>query len=207
MGFRAVSVNCALPDILYNPSVISALETDRLLLRPLELSDAERIQELFPHWEIVRYINNRVPWPYPADGAHTFCQQAVEAAERSEQWHWSMRLKEQPDQLIGVVSLMTGEENRGFWIGTPWQRRGLTAEAADAVTHYWFETLRFEVLRVSKAAANAGSRRISERQGMRLIKVEERDYVSGRVPAETWEITAEEWFRRHRRMDRMDPIL
>jgi RimJ/RimL family protein N-acetyltransferase len=57
----------------------------------------------------------------------------------------------------------------------------------------WFETLGFPVLRVTKAAVNTASRHISKRQGMRLVGVTERDYVSGRLPTEAWEITAEEW--------------
>jgi len=72
------------------------------------------------------------------------------------------------------------------------------SEACNAVTDYWFEVLRFPVLRVPKAIANAGSRRISEKQGMRVIDRKDRDYVSGRLPSEIWEITAEEW-RRHRK--------
>jgi ribosomal-protein-alanine N-acetyltransferase len=66
-------------------------------------------------------------------------------------------------------------------------------EACDAVTGYWFETLKFPVLRAHKAIANEASRRISEKQGMRIVAAEERDYVSGRLPSEMWEITAEEW--------------
>jgi hypothetical protein len=31
---------------------------------------------------------------------------------------------------------------------------------------------------------------------MRVITVEERDYVGGRLMSERWEITAEEWRRR-----------
>ena len=66
-------------------------------------------------------------------------------------------------------------------------------EASDAVTDFWFNTLKFPVLRVPKAIANTASRRISQRQGMRVVDTVERDYVSGRLPAEIWEITAEEW--------------
>jgi [ribosomal protein S5]-alanine N-acetyltransferase len=40
---------------------------------------------------------------------------------------------------------------------------------------------------------NTASRRISEKQGMRLVGVKETDYVCGRLPTEIWEITAEEW--------------
>jgi ribosomal-protein-alanine N-acetyltransferase len=66
-------------------------------------------------------------------------------------------------------------------------------EACQAVTHFWFDTLNFSVLRAPKAVANIASRRISEKQGMRLIATEDRDYVSGRFSSEIWEITAEEW--------------
>lgn len=34
---------------------------------------------------------------------------------------------------------------------------------------------------------------------MRLVALEERDYVGGRFPTEIWEITAEEWRRRSAR--------
>jgi RimJ/RimL family protein N-acetyltransferase len=52
-------------------------------------------------------------------------------------------------------------------------------------------------MRVPKAAPNIGSRRISERAGMRLIRTDEDDFVAGRFPREIWEITREEWQQRH----------
>lgn len=66
-------------------------------------------------------------------------------------------------------------------------------EAVAAVNDYWFDILGFTVLRAPKAVANIASRRISEKTGMRVIARFERDYVRGRLPAELWEITAEEW--------------
>lgn len=174
------------------------LETPRLVLRPLELSDAEQTQVLFPHWEVVRYIRNAVPWPYPPDGAYTYYRDvALPAVERGDEWAWTLRLQTNPDQLIGAISLFRSDtDNRGFWLGLPWHRQGLMSEACDAVTDYWFQTLKFTLMRVPKAIANAGSRRISEKQGMRVVRIEDRDYVCGRVPSEIWEITAEEWRQR-----------
>ena len=161
----------------------------------MQLSDAAQIQKLFPHWEIVRYLRNVIPWPYPPDGARTFLRErALPAMARGEAWHWTLRLKTAPRQIIGFISLLKSEnENRGFWLGIPWQGQGLMSEACDAVTDYWFNVLKFPVLRVPKAVANAASRRISEKQGMRVIATDERDYVSGRFLSEIWEITAEEW--------------
>jgi ribosomal-protein-alanine N-acetyltransferase len=174
---------------------VPCLETPRLLLRPLQLADAAEVQVLFPHWEIVQYLSNVVPWPYPADGALTYLRDhALPAMERGEAWHWSLRLREAPERLIGCISLLrTENKNRGFWLGLPWQGHGLMSEAVERVTAYWFDELHFPVLRAPKAIANAASRRISEKTGMRIVAVEDKDYVCGRLPTEFWEITAEEW--------------
>ena len=183
--------------------MIPSLETGRLLLKPLELADADQIQILFPHWEIVRHMSRVIPWPYPPDGALTYVRDiALPEMARGEAWLWTLRLKTSPDRVIGCISLRnhpnTKHEHRGFWLGLPWHGSGLMTEAADAVTDYWFNTLKFPVLRAPKAIANVASRRVSEKQGMRVVATEERDYVSGRMLAEIWEITADEWNRRRR---------
>ena len=171
------------------------LETARLVLRPLALADAEQTQGLFGQWEIVKYLTDQVPWPYPADGAYSYYRDhALPAVERGEEWHWTLRLKSAPERIIGSISLLKNESNnRGFWLGLPWQGQGLMSEASEVVTDYWFDTLQFPVLRVPKAAVNIASRRISEKNGMRLVAREERQYVSGRLLSEIWEITAAEW--------------
>lgn len=175
--------------------MIPVLQTARLELHPLAMEDAADTQKLFPAWEVVRYLANRVPWPYPDDGALTFYRDvAIPSMERGEQWHWSLRLKREPSHLIGTISLMKDrDENRGFWIGVPWQGQGLMSEAVERVTAYWFEDLAMSVLRAPKAIANVASRKLSEKSGMRIVQTTERDYVSGRLPTEIWEITAKEW--------------
>jgi [ribosomal protein S5]-alanine N-acetyltransferase len=164
------------------------LQTERLILRPLELADAEQTQRLFPQWEIVKFLNAKVLWPFPADGALTYYRDsALPAIERGEEWHWTLRLKESPAEHIGSICLVKGETtNRGFWLGLPWQGRGLMTEAVAAVNDYWFDVLGFRVLRAPKAIANVESRRISEKTGMRVIAVHESDYVSGRFMSEIW---------------------
>ena len=175
--------------------MIPALETSRLLLRPWELADAEQAQALFPHWEIVRYLNRIVPWPYPPDGAQTwFRNVALPAMERGEEWHWTLRLKSSPTTMIGSISLMRKENhNRAFWLALQWQGQGFMTEACQAVTDYWFDVLKFPVLRAPKAVVNTASRRLSQKCGMRVVATQEHEYVSGCFLEETWEITAEEW--------------
>jgi RimJ/RimL family protein N-acetyltransferase len=175
--------------------MIVPLETKRLFLHPLQLADAEETEVLFPKWEIVKFLNARVPWPWPKGLAvRNYREVMLPAIERGDEWHWSLRLKKSPERMIGKISLHRDEwDNRGYWLGLPWQGQGLMTEAVAAVNDYWFDVLGFKVLRAPKAVANIASRRISEKTGMRLIATVERDYVSGRLPAEIWEITAEEW--------------
>jgi [ribosomal protein S5]-alanine N-acetyltransferase len=170
-------------------------ETKRLILRPLRLEDADQIQEQFPRWEVVRYMLNRVPWPYPPDGArHHLREVALPAIAKENQWSWTLRLKSRPRQIIGAIDLRRGDEdNRGFWLGPAWHGLGLMSEACVWVNDYWFSTLGFRLMRVAKAAENTASRRISVKQGMRRVGVMEKDYVCGSLLTEVWEITAEEW--------------
>lgn len=52
---------------------IPTLYTERLILRPLELADADAVQQQFAHWEVVRYLNALVPWPYPPTAPSPTC--------------------------------------------------------------------------------------------------------------------------------------
>lgn len=173
------------------------LFTERLILRPLSLDDAEDTQEQFAHWEVVRYLNAQVPWPYPADGARCYLEQvALPGMARGDQWHWSIRLKNSPEQMIGTINLTDEQDdNRGFWLGPQWQGQGFMTEACAAVTAYWFTVLKRPLMRVPKAAPNQSSRRISERTGMRLIRTDEGQFVAGTFPRDIWEITREEWLQ------------
>lgn len=171
------------------------LTTRRLLLQPLTLADAQQVQPLFAQWEVVRYLTDAVAWPFPSDGAHVYYRDvALPAMEREEEWHWTLRLKSDPERVIGAVGLLRKEgNNRGFWIGVPWRGQGLMTEAAQAVTDFWFEELGFAQLRVPKASANVASVRISQSTGMRLESRQTQRFVSGEQEAETWVITREEW--------------
>ena len=73
----------------------------------------------------------------------------------------------------------------------------LMLEACEATNNFWFDTLGRSVLRELKAMDNEASRRLSECQSMRLIWEGEREFVSGRLPAQIWELDASEWRRRN----------
>ncbi|CDG87858.1 conserved hypothetical protein [Xenorhabdus bovienii str. puntauvense] len=176
------------------------LETERLLLRKLAYDDAPQIQQKFPYWEVVKYLDsNAVPWPYPDNGAEYFVNHiAMPEIQTGKAWIWSIRMKNNPDKLIGMIGLYDKpDNNRGFWLSPEYHGRGLMREASERVTDYWFNELDRTVLRTLKACINENSRKISLIQGMRLISTNKKQYVSGRYDSEMWEITKDEWRNKH----------
>jgi RimJ/RimL family protein N-acetyltransferase len=99
--------------------MIVELETKRLFLRPLQLTDAQETERLFPQWEIVKFLNAGFPWPWPEGLALPQYRDVIlPAIERGEEWHWSLRRKDSPERLIGKISLHKNEwNNRGYWLG------------------------------------------------------------------------------------------
>jgi RimJ/RimL family protein N-acetyltransferase len=180
---------------LLKMTITPHMTTSRLILRPLCSEDALQIQEKFPRWEIVRYLISSVPWPFPEGAAQHYVDNvALEATRQGTGGFWSLRRKENEQELIGVISLMDlPDKNRGFWLVPEWQRKGLMSEACQAVNTFWFETLGKEVLRAPKAAINERSRKLSSRSGMRLVRTEKAQYVCGELDSELWEITREAW--------------
>jgi RimJ/RimL family protein N-acetyltransferase len=176
------------------------LETRRLVLRPLTHDDAPALQRRFPRWDVVRYLNPRVPWPYPADGAARFIEICLGEMARGEKHHWSIRLKDGPDELIGSINLWPDDgksrDMRGFWLDPDFQGRGLMTEAADRVTDYAFRDLDWSYLWVSNAEPNRASARIKEKQGARLVDREPFRSVSGEGLRMVWLIEREPWLAR-----------
>ncbi len=174
------------------------LQTARLTLTPLQLADASDIQQLFPHWEVVRYLDSRVPWPYPGDGALTYVRDVVlPAIAAGREWQWMIRLGSESSQSIGSISLYDHPgNNRGFWLAPQWQGKGYIREACKVINAYWFETLARPVMQVPKAVDNQASRKVSQHEGMRLIETREGHFVSGPMLKEIWEMTRAEWLSR-----------
>lgn len=123
---------------------IPTLTTERLLLQPLVAEDAAQIQKLYPRWEIVRYMVSSVPWPYPDNGAENYVKNvALPDMAKGIAWFWSIRRREVPDELMGIICLYDVEDNnRGFWLAPEFQGQEYMREASIAATDYWFNTLK-----------------------------------------------------------------
>ncbi|HVY87834.1 MAG TPA: GNAT family N-acetyltransferase [Hyphomonadaceae bacterium] len=181
-------------------TIAPTLATTRLWLKPLAMSDAPAIQRRFARWEVVKLLNGRVPWPYPADGAEQFLRKKFEEeAAGSPNYTWGVWLKDgQPDdpkELIGIIELRPkgGTDSRGFWLSEDFWGRGLMTEAADRVLDFAFDEVGMPDITLTNAKENIRSGAVKIRQGATPIGEDTVQTVSGEKPRQLWRITAEEW--------------
>jgi [ribosomal protein S5]-alanine N-acetyltransferase len=184
------------PEHLIMPAT-PVLETERLTLRPLREGDAPVIQRRFPQWEIVRYLHDEVPWPYPDDGAAVNMTQCLEKMAKRQQCYWAITLKGGDDELIGRIDLWADDgvrrDQRGFWLDPEFWGRGLMTEAANRVTDFALIELGWPHLWLNNAEDNIASHRVKEKQGATLIDRTTRGYVYGQGVKVTWLLTREAW--------------
>ena len=178
------------------------LQTSRLILRPLALSDAPDIQRHFNNWNVIQHLALVVPWPYPEDGAETFIKlQLGKIAAGEEIYQWVLALRSGDGEAIGNIHFRPNADspkgNRGFWLAEPHWNNGLMTEAITAVNDFAFNALGIESFHVCNAATNVASRRIKQKTGAEFVDYIELPHHSGESRAEKWRVTRENWLRRN----------
>ncbi len=176
--------------------LLPIFETDRLILRGVELRDAPAYKKHFIDYEIIRHLSHQCPWPYPEDGVTDFIQNFVLPKQGRDRWVWGIFEKPNPSELIGIVDLWRGgiPEHRGFWLGKQFWGKGYMSEAVQPVMDFAFDALNFENLVFSNALGNERSRRIKEKTGARFVGTRPSKLVDPQYThSETWELTKAEW--------------
>ena len=96
------------------------LTTQRLLLRPLQLSDATRVQALAGDEQIANGTLN-IPHPYTDGVAGQWIGKHLAGWHRGQSAIYAITLKTS-QQLIGCIGLhniQNGKAQLGYWIGVP----------------------------------------------------------------------------------------
>lgn len=172
--------------------------TQRLILRELTEADAESYEKNFATYDIVSELNKSVPWPFPKGGVLEYLNAEIFPKQGRVAWTWGIVLKDKPNEIIGTINLWREgtPENRGFWLAREYWGQGIMTEAVTPVMNYAFDNLGFEKLIFANAAGNFRSRRIKEKTGARLIRLEPAEFVNPDYKLrEVWELTKLEWYR------------
>jgi RimJ/RimL family protein N-acetyltransferase len=145
------------------------LETERLLLRPVDLSDAPEVQRLASDHEIARNTAS-IPHPYPEGAAEAWIRRHLEGPAPNEDITLAV-VRRPEDDLVGVVGLnLRGEHRRGelgYWIGREHWGQGYATEAAARIVRFGFEELELHRIHACVFDRNPASARVLRKLGMR----------------------------------------
>ena len=135
------------------------LKTARLVLRPLVIADAPRIQELAGAREVA--LNTLlIPHPYPDGAAEAWISKPSP----------EVRFAIDDGELVGVIGLRVHRDDDraeiGYWIGVPYWGRGYASEAAAAVVRYGFEELALNKIYAGYFSRNPASGAVLRKIGM-----------------------------------------
>jgi len=171
-------------------------ETHRLILRPITTIDLPSCQINFNDYEVIRYLADVVPWPYPENGVEHFYHNILLPKQGKDYWHWGLFLKDNPNETIGGIDLWRNStvDNRGFWLARKHWGNGYMTEAATRINDHAFDDLGFDVLYFGNAVTNKGSHRIKEKTGAICIGTRPFKFVDPNVHESVmWKLTKDAW--------------
>lgn len=144
------------------------IETNRLLLRPFQLSDANDVQRLAGDFEIAD-TTLFIPHPYEDGVAEQWINTHEENFKSNKEIIFAVSLQE-TKELIGSIGLILNKEHEkaelGYWIGKPYWNKGYATEAAEAMLKFGFIELKLERIHAHYFARNPASGKVMEKLGM-----------------------------------------
>lgn len=119
---------------------MATIRTERLVLRPLELSDAPRISAFTRDWDVARMVSS-IPFPQPQISVEGFL--LIEQARRPLEKDFAFAVDLPGEGLIGMAGAhVRGKDYQdrvveiGYWLGRPFWGKGYATEAARAVADF-----------------------------------------------------------------------
>lgn len=145
------------------------LETERLILRRIELTDAF---DMYQNWasddEVTRYLT----WPSHGSeaGSYAYIEILQKAYESNQSYDWGIELKA-TRQLIGTIGSVRYDDNVksahiGYALGRPWWGQGIMTEALREVIRFLLVEVGLNRVDSRHDPMNPGSGRVMLKSGM-----------------------------------------
>lgn len=146
------------------------IETERLVLNALEMSDCARVALLAGDKRIYD-VTLLIPHPYEVHQAEAWVGSHKAYWERwREDWTMVFAMRSKADGLLmGAIGLVGASKHKraemGYWLGVPFWGQGFATEAARAVVAFAHEELGINRLEAGVFAGNAASMNVLRKAG------------------------------------------
>lgn len=142
------------------------IETERLLLRPFLLSDAEKVTYYCNDKMLNKSVAN-LPFPYTLDHALTWIDR--QNTENYPFFDFAI-VDKNTDELIGSISLSNRINQRvgelGYWIGRAHWHKGYATEASKAMIQFAFNNQNYHKVYARHFLSNPYSGEVMKNAGM-----------------------------------------
>ena len=143
---------------------------ERIILRPLKISDAKDIYTNIQDRKIAENTL-RIPWPYRLKDAINFIKNSQKSLKKRKGFIFGIELKEKKE-VVGVISLENVDfEHRhaevGYWLGKKYRGKGIMTEAGKLVLNFAFEKLKLHRVDAGVFSDNLISQKVLKKLGFK----------------------------------------
>jgi RimJ/RimL family protein N-acetyltransferase len=144
------------------------LTTERLILRPFELSDAECVSKLCNNFNVYKSTLS-LPYPYPIESALSWIPTHKENFDNDRIYEFAITDKE-TGTLYGCMGLSNNQKHKngeiGYWIGEEYWGKGYASESLTAIVYFAFSCKNYHKVYARHYESNPASGRVMQKAGM-----------------------------------------
>jgi ribosomal-protein-alanine N-acetyltransferase len=148
-----------------------ALQTERLILRELNINDAAEIFLLRSDDRVNQYISREKA--RSIDEVKTFIQKIIDGIKQNKNLYWAICAKNNP-KIIGTICLWNFSDDLttaevGYELSPQYQGKGIMNEALQCLLQYSFNTLELTFLEAFTHRDNDKSNRLLDKNGFKQL--------------------------------------
>lgn len=141
------------------------IETPRLILRDIRLTDAQRFFEIRSNPEVMKYMDRELT--RSIEEAEEMLKDSIEAYRKQTAVIWAITFKDN-DDMVGYVCLLKWQREHfraeaAYALLPAYQGKGIMSEALGAVIKYGFETLNLHRIEADVNPGNMPSIKLLEK--------------------------------------------
>ena len=149
------------------------IETERLIIRQFVIEDANDVYECCNDFEVAKTTLG-LPWPYTVEIAKSWIEKHPQREKLGVSYEFAICFKEEPNKVIGSVSLMdinpiAKRAEMGYWVARKYWKQGIATEAAKAMINFGFDNLGLHSIFARYFDINPASGRVMQKCGMTYV--------------------------------------
>jgi len=161
------------------------IKTERLILRPWELRDAQELSIIANNPNVSKNLIETFPYPYTLKAAKSWTKSNVGLRRET---HFVITLD---DRIVGGIGFGIDPQDQtvatiGYWLGEDYWGKGIATEALINVTDYAFENFGLKKVEARVYMWNPQSAHVLEKAGYRLENTLRNSSLKAGILVDEW---------------------